>query len=162
MKRIQINLAAEFPEVLATLLALPRTDAEAKESRLQGTDSAVRENGNCDAEVREAFRSLYEAANHRQVETQLGFFAIAPPVARFLKNQPYHVATQYEFFLEAFARILAGASRARGKRRNCGWTRDGQLLASRRGTNVPHDHPKRANRTVSFYSRATISGNNHR
>ena len=162
MNRIQIDLAGRFPEVLATLLGLPSTHAEAKQSRLQGrADSAVRENGKCDAEVIEAFRSLYEAANGRQVETQVGFIAIAPPVAGFLTKQPYVVATQYEFFLEAFARILAGGSGARGERLNGAWRGSERLLASRRGTNVAPDHGRRANRTVPFRSRTTRLVNNH-
>src|SRR5205814_2040612 len=61
--------------------------------------------------------SVYEAAHGRQVETQIGFMTIAPPVADFLKEAPYYVTTQYEFFLEAFARLLAGAS-PRKKRAN--------------------------------------------
>jgi hypothetical protein len=110
VKRIEINLAGTFADVLATLLALPSNGTEAEEIRWpRVVDSVVRENGNCDAEVKEAFRSLYEQANGRQVETQVGFIAIAPPVASFLKDKPYYVATQYEFFLEALRRIISGA-----------------------------------------------------
>ena len=117
MKRIEINLGGTFAEVRATLLALPSTGIEAEEICLPETaDSEMREKRNCDAEVKKAFRSLYEAANGRQVETQVGFIAIAPPIAGFLKDKPYYVATQYEFFVEAFARILVAGSPPRGLR----------------------------------------------
>jgi hypothetical protein len=119
MKQVEINLAGTFADVLAALLALQSTGRDAKEIRLPGAaDSGLCENGNCDAEVREAFQSLYEAANGRQVETQIGFIAIAPPVAGFLKDKPYYVATQCEFFVEAFARILVAGSPPRENRSN--------------------------------------------
>jgi len=162
VKRIEINLAKTFPDVLATLLGLPSTATEAQEMRLPGSaDSARRGNGKCDAQVTEAFRSLYEAANGRPVETRLGFIAIAPPVAGFLKNQPYYVATQYEFFLEAFARILAEGSPPRDERTVAARTRGGKLLPRRRGTNVRHNQPGRGNRTVLLRSRTTRIANNH-
>ena len=142
MKQVEINLAGAFAEVLATLLALQSTGREAKEIRPPGAaDSGLRQNGHCDAEVIEAFRSLYEAANGRHVETQIGFIAIAPPVAGFLKDKPYYVATQCEFFVEAFARILVAGSPPRENRSNGAWTRGSKLLASRRGI-----HPQRITR----------------
>ena len=157
MKRIEINLAGTFADVLATLLSLPSKRTGAGEIRWPRVlDSVVRENGNCDAEVKEAFRSLYEGANGRQVETQVGFIAIAPPVAGFLKDKPYYVATQYEFFVEAFARILVGGSPPRKDRTNGTWTRGSKVLASRRGINVPH-HPRGANGRVLLRSTATKS-----
>ena len=133
MKRSEINLAGTFPEVLATLLTLPGTATKAEGIRTgRAADSVVSENGNCDAEVKEAFRSLYEAANGRQVETQVGFIAIAPPVAGFLKDKPYYVVTQYEFFLEAFARIVAAELPTRRDRTNGARTRGGKLVTSAR------------------------------
>ena len=161
MKRIEINLAATFAEVLATLLSLQRTDREAKEIRSPGAaESGARENGSCDAEVKEALRSLYEAANGRQVEPQIGFIAIAPPVAGFLKDKPYLVATQSEFFVEAFARILIAGSPPRENRTNGSRTRSGKLLASRLGLNVPKDHPRRANGAVLLQSTTTSRATN--
>jgi hypothetical protein len=158
VKRIEINLAATFGEVLATLSALPSTSTEAGEICLPGiADSMVRESGECDAEVKEALRSLYEAAHGRQVETQVGLIAIAPPIAGFLKDKPYYVATQYEFFLEAFARILAGGSPARKGQTNGAWTRPSKLLASHRGINVPENHPRGANGRVRLRSTTTRS-----
>ena len=128
MKRIEINLAGTFPEVFATLLTLPSTGTKAEGIRSpRAADSVVRENGSCGAEVKKAFRSLYEAANGRQVETQVGFIAIAPPVAGFLKDKPYYVATQHEFFLEAFARFLLDVSRPR---------KDEQMVRGREGANL--------------------------
>ena len=159
MKRIEINLAATFAEVLATLLSLQRTDREAKEIRSPGAaELEARENGSCDAEVKEALRSLYEAANGRQA--QIGFIAIAPPVAGFLKDKPYYVATQSEFFVEAFARILIAGSPPRENRTNGSRTRSGKLLASRLGLNVPKDHPRRANGAVLLQSTTTSRATN--
>lgn len=159
MKQIEIHLSEPFAEVLATLLRLPSTGTETEEIRSRGTgDSAVRGNDKCDREVTEAFRSLYEAANGRQVETQIGFIAIAPPVAGFLKEKPYYVATQYEFFVEAFARILSGESPGQ-ERTNGAWTRGGKLLARRRRSDLPHEHARRGNATTLLRSRATRFAN---
>jgi hypothetical protein len=111
VKRIEINLAGTFGEVLGALLRLQRLEAKAKEiCSPRDAESGARGDGNCDAEVKQALRSLYEAANGRQVKTETGFIAIAPPVAGFLRDEPFYVATQDEFFVEAFARILIAAS----------------------------------------------------
>jgi hypothetical protein len=111
MRRTEIHLSEPFEEVLASVLTLPNTLAETDEVRFARTaDSELRKSAKCDAKVKEALRSLYETAHGRQVETQIGFVTIAPPVARFLKDAPYYVTTRYEFFLEAFTRVLAGAS----------------------------------------------------
>jgi hypothetical protein len=148
VKQVEINLAGPFTEVLATLLALQSTDREAKEIRSPGAaDSGVRENGNCDAEVREAFRSLYEAANGRQVETQIGFIALAPPVADFLKDKPYYVATQCEFFVEAFARILVAGSPPRENGSNGASTRQ-QIAREEPRNKRPQNHPRRGHGRV--------------
>lgn len=156
MRPTEIQLSKPFKEVLANLLTLPRTHAEIDELHVpNAADSTLRRSAECDANVKAAFRSLYEAVNGRQVETQVGFIAIAPPVASFLKDEPYCVATQQEFFLEAFTRILAGAS-PRENRTNGAGTRDGKLAAGRRGgTNVPHSHPRRGNGRLLLSSRAT-------
>jgi len=148
MRRTEIHLSEPFEEVLASVLRLPIMLAEIDEVRLAGAaDSELRKSAKCDAEVREALRSVYEAAHGRQVETQIGFVTIAPPVAGFLKETPYYVATQYEFFLEAFTRILAGAS-PRKERTNVSWTPGGKLATSRRGMDAPRRHTRRENRNV--------------
>ena len=116
MRRTEIHLSEPFEEVLASVLRLPIMLAEIDEVRLAGAaDSELRKSAKCDAEVKKALCSLYEAAHGRQVETQIGFVTIAPPVAGFLKKKPYYVATQHEFFLEAFTRILAGDSPCQGR-----------------------------------------------
>jgi len=156
MRPIEIHLSEPFKEVLASLLRLPSTHAETDELHFpDAADSTSRKSAKCDPEVKAAFRSLYEAANGRQVESQVGFIPIAPPVASFLKNKPYYVATQYEFFLEAFTRILAGTSPQRENRTNGAGTRDGKWVAGRRGVNVPHSHPRRGNGKVLLRSTAT-------
>jgi hypothetical protein len=147
MTRTEIHLSEPFEEILASLLTLPSTLTEIDEVPFAGAaDSGLRKSAKCDAEVREALRSVYEAAHGRQVETQIGFMTIAPPVADFLKEAPYHVTTQSEFFLEAFARLLAGAS-PRKKRANVSWTSRGKPVASRRGTDLPR-HTRREKRNV--------------
>jgi hypothetical protein len=117
MRRTEIQLSEPFEEILASLLTLPSTLTQIDEVRFAGAaDSDLRKSAKCDAEVKETLRSVYEAAHGRQVETQIGFMTIAPPVADFLKEAPYYVTTQYEFFLEAFARLLAGASPRKSQR----------------------------------------------
>ena len=148
MKRTEIHLSDPFKEVLASLLTLPSTHTETDDVPFSGAaDSVLGESAKCDAEVKAALRSVYEAAHGRQVETQIGFVTIAPPVAGFLKETPYYVATQYEFFLEAFTRILAGAS-PRKERTNVSWTPGGKLATSRRGMDALRRHTRRENRNV--------------
>lgn len=107
MRRTEIHLSEPFKEVLASLFTLPSTRTETDELHFpDAADSVLRKSARDDVEVKEALRSLYEAAHGRQVKTQIGFVPIAPPVAGFLKETPYYVATQCEFFLEAFTRIL--------------------------------------------------------
>jgi hypothetical protein len=147
MRRTEIHLSEPFEEVMASLLTLPSTLVEVDEVRFAGAaDSELRKSAKCDAEVRETLRSVYEAAHGRQVETQIGFMTIAPPVADFLKEAPYYVTTRYEFFLEAFARLFAGAS-PRKKRANVSWTSRGKPVTSRRGTDRPR-HIRREKRNV--------------
>jgi hypothetical protein len=138
VKRIEINLAGTFGEVLGTLLRLQRVEGKAKETRFpRGAESGAHEDGNCEAEVKEALRSLYEAANGRQVKTQIGFIAIAPAVAAFLREEPFYVATQDEFFVEAFARILIAASPRRLTPTNDARARGSKPLDSCLGLNTP-------------------------
>ena len=137
MKQTKIHLSEPFDEVLASLLTLPITYTETDELRFSGAaDSVLRESAKCDAEVKEALRCLYEAAHGRHVETPIGFLPIAPPVAGFLKKKPYYVATQHEFFLEAFTRILVGDS-PRSKR-----------ATSSGGINGHRSHTRRVNGNV--------------
>ena len=133
MKRTEIHLSNPFKEVLASLLTLPSTHTETDDVPFSGAaDSVVGESAKCDAEVKEALRSVYEAAHGRQVETPIGFL----PIAGFLKKKPYYVATQHEFFLEAFTRILVGDS-PRSKR-----------ATSRGGINGHGSHTRRVNGNV--------------
>jgi hypothetical protein len=164
MRRTEIHLSKPFEEVLASLLMLPGTHAETDGLHSpEIADSSLRKSTKCDAEVKAAFRSLYEAANGRQVETQIGFIAIAPPVAGFLKDKPFYVATQYEFFLEAFARILAGGSPPVENRTNVASRRGGKLVTTcGDGISVPDSHPRRKNGRVLLRSTATrIAGHRH-
>jgi hypothetical protein len=160
MRRTEIHLSGPFEEVLASLLTLPSTQTGADELGFSGAaDSLLR--AKRDAEVREALRSVYEAAHGRQVETRIGFVTIAPPVADFLKEAPYYVTTQHEFFLEAFTRLLAGAS-PRKERTNVSWTPGGKLATSRRGTDVPRRHTRRENRNVFLCPTSSRFTSNHR
>jgi hypothetical protein len=161
MKQTEIHLSEPFEEVLASLLTLPSTHIETDELRFSGAaDSVLRESAKCDAEVKEALRCLYEAAHGRQVETPIGFLPIAPPVAGFLKKKPYYVATQHEFFLEAFTRILVGDS-PRKERTNVSWTPGGKLATSRRGIDAPHRHTRRENRNVFLCPTSSRFTSNH-
>jgi len=157
MRRTEIHLSEPFEEVLASVLRLPIMLAEIDEVRLAGAaDSELRKSAKCDAEVKKALCSLYEAAHGRQVETQTGFVTIAPPVAGFLKETPYSITTQYEFFLEAFTRVLAGSS-PRQDRANGSWTSRG----SRRGINAPRRHTRRENRNVFLCPTSSQLTSNH-
>ncbi len=148
MKRTEIQLSKPFEEVLASLLTLPSALAEFDEVRFPGAaDSAWRKSAKCVAEVKEAVRSLYEAANGRQVETPIGFLPIAPPVAGFLKKRPYYAATQHEFFLEAFTRILVGDSPRNGQT-NRSSTLGSKRATSRRRINGLPSHTRRVNGNV--------------
>jgi hypothetical protein len=150
MRRIEIYLSEPFEEVLTTLLTLPSTLAETDHIQFIGlADSAVNEGPKCAAEVKEALRSLYEAAHGRQVETQIGFLAIAPPIAGFLKAKPYYVATQYEFFLEAFTRILAGDS-PRNFRTRSSRKPGGEHVLRHGRIDIRNTRPKREDRPARF------------
>jgi hypothetical protein len=148
MKQTQIQLSEPFEDFLASVLRLPRTLPETDQLRFSGaTDSILREGARCDAEVKEALRSLYQAAHGRQVETPSGFLPIVLPVAGFLKKEPYYVATQHEFFLEAFTRILVGAlPRKDQTNRSC--TSGRKRATSSDGINGHRTHTRRVNRNV--------------
>ena len=92
MKKIRIHLSQPFEEILAALMSLPRA--------AHGLASDE------DKELKQVLRGLYEAAHGRQVQTTIGLVPIAPPVASFLKQAPFYVATQLDFLVEAVARVI--------------------------------------------------------
>ncbi len=160
MKQIEIHLSEPFEKVLATLFTLPSTLAEIEEVPFPGSDgSESRKSAQCVEEVKEALRSLYEAAHGRQVETPIGFLPIAPPVAGFLKKKPYYVATQHEFFLEAFTRILVGDSpRQSQTNRSCA---PGSKRRPGRGGINGHSHRRRVNGNTLLFPTSPRSASNH-
>ena len=162
MRRTEIHLSEPFEEVLASLLTLPSTHTETDEvpafraPPIQYCAKAP----SATQKLRKPCVLVYEAAHGRQVETQIGFVTIAPPVAGFLKEAPYYVTTQHEFFLEAFTRILAGAS-PRKERTNVSWTPGGKLATSRRGIDAPRRHTRRENRNVFLCPTSSRFTSNH-
>jgi ribosomal subunit interface protein len=120
MKLTKINLAEPFEKILAAVFALPATGnasyAEARASANRTTDARR------SSELEEVTRAIYEAANGRQVGTQIGLIPIAPPIAGFLKDAPFYVQTQSDFLLQALARLCsrrssnAGAALAKSQR----------------------------------------------
>ena len=161
MKRTEIQLSEPFEGVLAILLTLPSTRAEIDEVGFAGAaDSELRKSAKCVAQVKEALRALYEAAHGRQVETPIGFVPIAPPVAGFLKKKPYYVATQHEFFLEAFTRILIGDSPRKGQtNRSC--TPGSKRATSSGGINGHGSHTIRVNGNVLLCPTSPRFTSNH-
>jgi hypothetical protein len=150
MRQVAIHLSEPFEQILTSLRTLPSTAAETGDARFAGGGgggAVVRDRSRCDAEVKEALRSLYEAANGRQVETQIGLIAIAPPIAGFLKEEPYYAGTQYEFFLEAFTRILARDS-ARKQHTDSSCTPGGKRVSNLRGIGALRGHARGANGNV--------------
>jgi hypothetical protein len=148
MKQTEIQLSNPFEEVLASVLALPSVLANFDQIGFAGaTNSELRQSARCDAEVKEALHSLYEAAHGRQVETPIGFLPIAPPVADFLKEKPYYVATQHDFFLEAFTRILVGDSARKGQAHRP-YTPDSKRARNSSGTNGHRRHTRTVNGSV--------------
>lgn len=145
MKPTEIQLSEPFEDFLASVLRLPRTLPETDEVRFPGVnDSELRKRAKYVVEVKEALRSLYQAAHGRQVETPSGFLPIVLPVAGFLKKEPYYVATQHEFLLEAFTRILVGDSPRKGQtNRSC--TPGSKRGTSRGGIDGHGSHTRRVN-----------------
>ena len=109
VKRIRIDLAEPFETILEVLLSLPTTDNDIYYSE-KAAASHSGESFHQDSEVEEVLRGIYEAANGRQVATQIGLIPIAPPVAAFLKDAPFVVETQLDFVLQALARLFSGPS----------------------------------------------------
>ena len=83
MNQVSIDLAAPFEKVLARALSLPRTN-HAWPS---------------DAVIKRAMRHVYEAANGRTVETQIGAIPIAPAVQPSLKEKPLCLNSAAELLL---------------------------------------------------------------
>lgn len=98
MKEIEIDLSQPFEKVLEAVLALTNHSVNGA-----GDDWADAD----DKELRQAIRGLYEAANGRQVETEIGLIPIAPPIAPFLKAMPFRAATLKEFLVAAAAQIVS-------------------------------------------------------
>ena len=100
-QNVEIDLAEPFENLIAAVLSLPT-----------GCRSLVRDPSANEAHFRRGIRGLYEAANGRQVETTVGFIAIAPPPFEFLKATPFQVGTRTDFLIEAAARLIAGPASA--------------------------------------------------
>jgi hypothetical protein len=98
MRHVEIDLAEPFERVLATALSLPAGCGDGASDRLAN-----------EGELEQVIRVLYEAANGRHVETEVGFVPIAPPVFDFLKAKPFRVRTQTDLLIEAAARLIAGS-----------------------------------------------------
>jgi hypothetical protein len=99
MKKTRIHLSQPFEEIVALVLSLPKAPGASSGTGPDGED------------VKRVVRGLYEAANGRYVETILGTIPVAPPVAPFLKEQPFDVETQLDFLVAAASRVLTGPSR---------------------------------------------------
>ncbi len=101
MKRVTIDLAGPFEEIVAKLSSVPPTD------NLVGRNgTAVFE---LSPEVQEVLRHLYEAARGRQFATMIGLVPVgAPALAPFLKDAPFEVESQADFLLQALARLYRG------------------------------------------------------
>src|SRR3982750_1718497 len=97
MKRI--NLAEPFEKISAALSSLPLVDSSLSPRRKVAFKQT---------KVTHLLREIYEAANGRQVATTIGLVAIAPPIAPYLKDKPFCVNTQADFFSQALARIADG------------------------------------------------------
>ena len=115
MKQTKIDLLQPFEKVLGAVLSTPESHKVVDEGAAQNATGAVFPNRvnhgpASSAELRRVVRCIYEAAHGRQVETQIGLVAIAPPVAASLKETPFYIKTQVGFLLEALTRIISGVS----------------------------------------------------
>lgn len=144
MKEIEIDLSQPFEKVLEAVLALPNRSPN------RASDDCAGEN-----ELRQAVRCLYEAANGRQIETEIGLIAIAPPVAPFLKARPFRAATLKDFLVAAAAQIVSlplpdngknstspSASRHRKQRTKPALRLNGPAVRARSGSRgLPAENP---------------------
>ena len=114
MKQIKIDLLEPFEKVLKAVLSAPESHKVIAEGAVQMPQTQFANRVNpapaSETELKEVLRCLYEAAHGRQVETEIGSVAIAPPVAAFLKGSPFYIRTQVGFLLEALTRIISAAS----------------------------------------------------
>jgi hypothetical protein len=106
MRLTKINFSQPFEKVLVGLLSVPKA-GNVVESGLKAL--------NHDPELTGTLHCLYQAAQSRQVETEIGPVKISPPVASALRDTPFYVETQVDFLLEALTRVLRGASSSRGR-----------------------------------------------
>jgi hypothetical protein len=97
MRTMEIDFAQPFEKVLATVLSLPAGRSPAIANRLSNK-----------AELKRVIRGLYDAANGRHVETNIGPITIAPPAYAFMKAQPFSVTTQTDLLIQAATRLIAG------------------------------------------------------
>ena len=118
MKQTKIDLLEPFEKVLGAMLSVPENHkviaGGAAQTTTTGAMFAKRgdQGPGGSAEIKGLLRCIYKAAHGRQVETQIGHVAIAPPVAASLKETPFYIKTQADFLLEALTRIIRGASRS--------------------------------------------------
>jgi hypothetical protein len=126
MKNIEIDLAHPFEKVLATVLSLPA-----------GCSNAVTDRLSNEAELKQVIRGLYEAANGRHVETNIGLIKIAPPVYAFLKAKPFSVTTQTDLLIEAATRLITGPAIADGRRAAAGRVDQNERGAPPRRAHAP-------------------------
>jgi hypothetical protein len=126
MRNIEIDLAQPFEKVLATVLALPA-----------GSSNSVTDRLSNEAELKRVIRGLYEAANGRHVETNIGLIKIAPAAYAFLKTKPFRVTTQTDLLIEAATRLIAGPAIADGRRAAAGRVDQNQRGAPPRRAHAP-------------------------
>ncbi len=92
----KINLAEPFETLWTTISCLPLT----QDPISQRTRETFKETN-----VQQLLREIYQAANGRQVATTIGLVAVAPPIATHLKDEPFFVETQADFFFQAMCRL---------------------------------------------------------
>ena len=103
-KRVTIDLAGPFEQIVASLSSVPPTDSFVERN---GTPVSA-----LSPEVQEVLRHLYEAARGRQFATVIGLVPVgAPALAPFLKDAPFEVESQADFLLQALARLYSGSAR---------------------------------------------------
>ena len=64
-------------------------------------------------QMQELLRSIYEAANGRQVATTIGLISIAPAVAPYIAKEPFYVETQADFLSQVLGRVAKEISNNR-------------------------------------------------
>ncbi|HEY2800953.1 MAG TPA: hypothetical protein VGI85_10180 [Chthoniobacterales bacterium] len=134
MKRVTIDLAGPFEEIVAKLSSVPPTD-----NFIERNGTAVFE---LSPEVQDVLRHLYEAARGRQFATVIGLIPVGPPpIAPFLKDAPFEVESQTDFLLQALARLYSGSA----------------AQVPSRKTNKETSHPKAESRRAFGHRQQRIS-----